>query len=84
MVVQVAAGVGDVGAPCQPEGVDRQVRQASEDSGGCTGPDLGSVLVEGDITSPMQTDFHRPVLTLVVVEVCGAGELGREPRGLRG
>ena len=78
VVVEVAAGVGDVGASGQTQGADRQVAEGGERSGRGTCSQLGSILVEGDITDPMQTIFHDPVASFVVVELRGAGQVGRQ------
>ena len=49
VVVQVAAGVGDVGASGQAQGADRQVAEGRECSGCGAGAQLGCVLTEGDV-----------------------------------
>src|SRR5512144_694909 len=69
VVVQVAAGVGDVGAPGQAQGADRQVAEGRDCSGCGAGAQLGCVLSEGDVADPMQTIFHDPVASLIVVEL---------------
>src|SRR6186997_3690145 len=76
VVVQVAAGVGDVGASGQAQGADRQVAEGRECSGCGAGAQLGCVLTEGDVADPMQTIFDDPVPSFVVVELRGAGQVG--------
>jgi hypothetical protein len=51
--VQVAAGVGDVCASGEAEGVEAQIAEAGPDSWGGTGPQLGIVLAEGYVYGPM-------------------------------
>src|SRR5947207_563376 len=46
VVVEVAAGVGDVGASGQAQGADRQVAEGGKRSWCCTGPDLRFVFAE--------------------------------------
>src|SRR6478672_5241884 len=76
VVVQVAAGVGDVGASGQAQGADRQVSEGRECSGCGAGAQLGGVFIEGDVADPMQAIFHDPVPSFVVVELRGAGQVG--------
>jgi hypothetical protein len=51
--VEVAAGVGDVGASGQPVGVDGEVAEAGHGPWRGAGSDLGRVFVEGHIACPM-------------------------------
>src|SRR5436305_169483 len=76
VVVEVAAGVGDVGASGQAQGADRQVAEGGQCSGCGAGAQLGGVFAEGDVADPMQTIFHDPVTSFVVVELCRAGQVG--------
>src|SRR6266496_294483 len=75
-VVQVAAGVGDVGASGEAEGVEGQVAKAGQGSWCGTGPELGVVLSEGHVSGPVETVFHAPMPAGVVVEVLRAGQVG--------
>ena len=56
--MQVAAGVGDVGASGEAEGVQGQVAHGGQVAGSRTGSELGIVLVEGDVAGPVQTVFE--------------------------
>src|SRR5436190_7112295 len=78
VVVEVAAGVGDVGASGQAQGADRQVAEGGKRSWCCTGPDLRFVFAEGDVADPMQAILHDPVASLVVVQLCWSGQVGRQ------
>lgn len=49
----VAAGVSDVRASGEAEGVEGQVAEAGRGPWGGTGPELGAVLVEDHVPSPM-------------------------------
>ena len=54
VVVEVAAGVGDVGASGQAYGADRQVAEGGECSGCGAGAQLGAILAEGDVADLLQ------------------------------
>jgi hypothetical protein len=75
-VVEVAAGVGDVRASDEAQRVEGQVATARHGAGRGTGAQPAVVLVEGHVPAPMQTVFHGPVPSGVVVEVLRAGLVG--------
>jgi integrase len=77
-VVEVAAGVGDVGSSGESEGADCKVAEGCEGARRGSGAQLGSVLVPGAVPYPMQTIFHNPVASFVVVQVDRAGQVGRQ------
>lgn len=64
-----AAG-GGVGVAGELEHAADQVAEGSEYGGRIVGPDLGLVLVEGDIPAPVDGIFHGPV------SACPGGDLG--------
>ena len=57
----MSEGLGDVGGTGQAEKADGKVAQGGHDAGAVAGADLGAVLVEGDVTDPVQAVFHAPV-----------------------
>jgi hypothetical protein len=72
-VVSVAAGVGDVRASGEAEGIEGQVAETGHSAWSTTCPELGTVLLEGHVPDPMQAVLHAPVPTGVGVEVIRAG-----------
>jgi hypothetical protein len=75
-VVEIAPGVGDVGAAGEAEGVQGQITESGQLTGSRTGPELGIVLAEGDVAGPVQTIFYPPS----VLSRGGSGGAGRPAR----
>jgi hypothetical protein len=77
-VVEIAAGVGDVGPAGEAEGVQGQVAEGGQVAGYRTGPELGVILAEGDVSGPMETVSNGPVSSRIAVQVVRAGVVGVE------
>jgi hypothetical protein len=65
-----SASGGGVDVAGELERAADQVAEGSEYGGRVLGPGLGLVLVEGDITAPVDGIFHGPV------SACPGGDLG--------
>ena len=62
--------------PARRRVADRQVAEAGEDAGRGTGPELGGIFAESHVADPMETVFHAPMPSFVVVEMRGPGQIG--------
>lgn len=76
----MSGGRSNVRCPCHPKQTDGEVSQRGHHLGAVASADLRAILIEGDVTHPVQTVFNLPLTAVELQQIGRRGFLFGEAR----